>query len=248
MYDRGEIMTEEERLQILHFVHTSDIKYMKLPGIRGECKIDISDSRIPIAIWKIKQRLLQREGLKEYRSDPNFMDTLNITLPGGYIHAHKDPNGADMTVHSRFNVFIQLPDNHTTFYNRIPVETKERHYVMCRSGVDLHWSSKNMEKTPRIILSFGFMLPFKKVAELYKFPKRLEHLEIQEKKDIDIRLRVLDAIIKFQLYAIMYLRPSPSIHYSRVWERATYNEMMAETLTELKREMEDGISNDVGNM
>lgn len=236
MYDRGEIMTEEERLQILNFVHTSDIQYMKLPGIRGETKIHIDDPRIPIAIWKIKQRLLEREGLKEYRSDPNFMDTLNITLPGGYIHPHKDPNGPDLSVHSRFNVFIQLPDKHNTYYNNILVETKERHYVMCRSGVDMHWSSVNMTEIPRIILSFGFMLPVKKVLELYKFPKRLEHLEKEEQKNSHMSLRVLEAVLSFQMYSIIFLRPSPSIHYSRVWEMATYNEMMEDTLRRLREE------------
>jgi hypothetical protein len=107
---------------------------------------------------------------------------------------------------------------------------------MCRSGVDTHWSSVNMEETPRIILSFGFMLPVKKVLELYKFPKRLEHLEREEQMATDIRLRVFDAFFYFHLWCIILLRPTPSIHHSRVWETATYNEMMADTVARLKQE------------
>jgi hypothetical protein len=60
--------------------------------------------------------------------------------------------------------------NCQAYYADIPVEAKERHYVMCRSGIDFHTTSLNTDTFPRISLSYGFMLPFKKVDLIYKAP------------------------------------------------------------------------------
>jgi hypothetical protein len=167
MYDRGEIMTKEERLSIVEWVKTNIEKMQVLSLNRLQYKIFIDDMILPKAIWRIKKRLIEREGLHEYRQDPMFHDILINILNGGIIHPHTDPNGLfDGTIHCRFNVFIQVPDNFDTYYGGYLVEAKNGHYVMCRSGLDTHWSNMNTTES-RISLSFGYLLPQKKVDELY---------------------------------------------------------------------------------
>ena len=65
MYDRGEIMTEEERISILKWLKIveNSSRFYKSPINRGEYTLFLDDPGVPIAIWKIKRRLIEREGL-----------------------------------------------------------------------------------------------------------------------------------------------------------------------------------------
>ena len=192
MYDRGEIMSEKERLEILKFIYSDTFIFNILSYNRADSKISLDDKKLPIAIWKIKQRLLDREDLREFRSDPNFEDIITIIFPGGGIHPHTDPNGIDFTFHTRFNVFLQIPDKFNTFYGEEMIDAKERHYVMCRSGIDVHQSVINNTAIPRIALSFGFMLPISKILKLYKVPNRVE---------TDFYLKILYSIVYIHFFS-----------------------------------------------
>ena len=169
MYDRGELMTEEERMSIVDWIENNDAKMETLSLNRSQYKLYLNDKHLPIAIWKIKKRLIEKEGLHECRQDPLFQDMLACIYNGGIIHPHKDPNALDGMIHCRFNVFLQVPKNLDTYYGGYLVEAKNRHYVMCRSGIDLHWTNINTDDT-RISISFGYLLPEKKVNEIYKIP------------------------------------------------------------------------------
>jgi hypothetical protein len=130
----------------------------------------MDDKTVPIAVWKIKKRLIEREGLHTYRQDPIFEDILTLLSNGSVLHPHTDPNSLDGSMHCRFNVFLNVPDVFDTYYGEYRIEAKNRHYVMCRSGIDLHWSSEN-KMDDRVALSFGYILPMKKINELYIIPK-----------------------------------------------------------------------------
>lgn len=165
-------MSEEERLTILEWLETlkKNNKLRRLSNRRGDYQLYMDDSTVPIAIWKIKKRLIEREGLHIYRQDPQFGDILTVVHPGGRIPPHTDISSLDGSVHCRFNVFLNVPDNFNTYYGGYLVEAKNRHYVMCRSGIDMHWSSEN-KTDDRVALSFGYILPMKKINELYIIPK-----------------------------------------------------------------------------
>jgi len=170
MYDRGEIMTQEEQLTILKYIYNKDFLCSSLAAGRADFEFDLTTKNVPIELFKIKQRILEKEGLKGYDSHTYLGDLITFILPGGHIPRHTDKNSFDGYIHIRFNVFIQGSDTCKTFYDDILVDTKERHYVMCRSGIDPHWTERNMSKMPRIALSYGFMLPIEKVTQLYKIP------------------------------------------------------------------------------
>ena len=170
MYDRGEIMSINEQKTILKFIYDDKFLCSTLSANRADFEFDLTTKNIPIEIFKIKQRILERENLKEYDSHTYLGDLITFILPGGRIPRHTDKNGIDGRIHVRFNVFLQLPSICQTFYDGILVDTIERHYVMCRSGIDIHWTDINRSNMTRIALSFGFMLPIDKVSELYKIP------------------------------------------------------------------------------
>ena len=173
MYDRGEIMSEEEQSSILDWVEAmiSSGNLRQIENKKYDYDLQIDDKNTPTAIWKIKKRLIEREGLHEYRQDPSFKDIIMIMSNNGILHPHTDPNGLiDGTIHCRFNVFVQVPDKLDTYYGGSLVEAKNRCYVMCRSGIDLHWTTLNTDDT-RIVLSFGYLLPRQKMNEIYKVPE-----------------------------------------------------------------------------
>jgi hypothetical protein len=220
MYDRGTIMEDDERLQILKYIYTDKVLLNKLPFFRADYRLELTDKTVPIAIWKIKQRILEREDLKEYRSDPNFGDLITIIFPGGEIHKHRDPNGGDFSVHIRFNVFLQIPKEYDTFYGGNLVEAKERHYVLCRSGIDQHWTSTNNNSEPRIALSFGFMVPPSKLLKLYRLPEKFKHLET------NFILSYLKATIINNAVSIIFLQTPPSLQHDLPREKGTRSELM----------------------
>jgi hypothetical protein len=197
--------------------------FNRIPINRSEYPIKLSDPTIPVAIWKIKQRLIEKEDLTGYRQDPNFEDVISVMLPGGLIHKHRDPNGGDLSVHSRFNVFIQVPDKHDTYYGSGIVESKERHYVMCRSGLDYHWSSVNKERVPRIALSFGFMLPIHKVTALYKVPGTNPTSDL---------FTIIKGVLYSMAIAVILTDVPPSLqHNTKVWEKESFQDMMKKALS-----------------
>lgn len=186
MYDRGEIMTEEERISILEWLKVVEHseRFFRSPINRGEYTLFLDDPDVPIAIWKIKRRLIEREGLYKYRQDPLYgknnnrsNDFVTFIYNNGILQPHTDLNGIDGTIHCRFNVFLQVSSGCDTYYGGYLIEGNNRGYVMCRSGADTHWTTLNTGDA-RIALSFGYLLPRAKMDELYKIPQNRKKVEI----------------------------------------------------------------------
>jgi hypothetical protein len=177
-------MTEEERLEILKWAHT----FIPKPGVfnnsrkltyygpnRGDINFSIPDNdlSIPPIIFEIKKRIEKTEGLKNFDHDSHFGDFLSFVFKDGFIHKHKDPNYDEKKLfHLRFNVFIYIPKKGgTTYYCGNVVDTIEGSYVLCRSGIDYHWTDVNEDDNPRIALSFGYAVPGWKANDLCADPK-----------------------------------------------------------------------------
>jgi len=181
MYDRGVIMTEEERLEILNWFCENYFKMNIMLFGRVDYTLKSFDKSVPNAIWRIKKRIVEREGLQQYIQEPVFKDFLAAIMPGGRIHPHVDLNVGEF-IHSRFNVFIQLPSNDlNTFYAGKIIDSKEGHYTLCRSGLDYHWTNVLNENRPRVSLSFGFLIP-KDVLNVKYVSRPMKSLE--EKREL----------------------------------------------------------------
>ena len=182
MHDRGRVMTEEERIEIINWLCRSffslyvngvalgpDHRPTSVPG-RVRMELSPLDPTVPIAVWRIKKRIMDKEDLRDYEVEPMMRDLITIMLPGGQIFPHRDSNVNDY-IHSRFNVFLSQPANDfTTFYGGKPIDAKEGHYVLCRSGLDTHWTDILTDNIPRITISFGFLIPRKILNQMYDFP------------------------------------------------------------------------------
>ena len=160
MYDRGNIMTEEERQSIINWVCSNFYDQRISNDVRKlEYTFSIYDKTTPMAVWRIKNRIIHKEKLYHYIHEPIGRDVMLIHLQHGNTRPHKDSN-LNRFKHIRFNVGIMIPPTSAeTMYADKTVDIKEGHYVMCRSGLDLHQVNKNTSATPRIIISYGFLIP-----------------------------------------------------------------------------------------
>lgn len=180
--DRGRIMSEEERKEILDWVYLNKSNFLKILFNRLHCLILEHDTdknttgvkqplhpynpSLPPCIWKIKQRIIKKEDLFGYKQEPRFQDFIAVIPPTGYISKHVDLNKDDL-IHCRFNVFLEIPTKGgETYYNdRLVVDPKEGSYVLSKSGLEEHFTYPVQEGN-RIIISFGFLIPKERVNML----------------------------------------------------------------------------------
>lgn len=167
MYNRGRIMTDEER-DILHKWAVEHKGVFKIGNGRFHYIIrNTNDSSVHPLVWEIKNRIVEKEGLEYYDKEPVLMDFLAIIPKGGFIQKHRDGNKGEL-LHTRFNVFINAPKEGSmnTYYGGELVDAQACCYVLSRSGIDEHWTEISTSDEPRIALSFGYILPPAKVDEL----------------------------------------------------------------------------------
>jgi len=172
-------MTEEEQVEIINWFCENFHRTRELPHTKRDYMCKADDETVPPAFWAIKKRLVAREGLEGFEQEPEFKDFIGCILPGGKIQKHRDPNYGDR-VHTRFNCFLHLPSaNFRTYYDGKVVDARERGYVICRSGLEPHWTDVNEEETPRLSLSFGFLIPSQELERIYRtVPSEATHTGI----------------------------------------------------------------------
>lgn len=161
------VMTSEEQVEIVEWANKNYVNFINNGPGRQYHFLDTFED-IPICIWNIKQRVVEKEGLYEYRQEPVFRDYIGYIVNGGQIHPHKDPNNDflddDLLIHTRFNVFIQLPlKGGMPIYGNKKIDVKELEYIRCLSGLETHYCEKVEGEKARIILSFGFLIPQNKL-------------------------------------------------------------------------------------
>jgi hypothetical protein len=175
MENRGQILSEEERIEILDWINDNQYLLFDLTNSRNMYQFDTNNTTIPQSIWNLRQRIIKREGLENCIQEPTFQDFISMILTKGYIHHHTDPNH-DTLFHIRFNVCIQHPsDDFKVFYGGFPVDFSNGVYALSRSGIDMHYSTVNNSTLPRITISFGFLVTKEKLIQLFKPPRLSSH-------------------------------------------------------------------------
>jgi hypothetical protein len=148
-------MNEDEREEILTWIDENLSSFIPLPNNRLWC--DISTANVPACVWKIKQRLLELEGLHS-RMQTETPDFIVVILPGGFIHKHIDGNLGEF-IHYRYNFFIETPlEGGEIYYDDKCVDARECEYVILKAGLHEHWS-RPVVKGRRTTMSFGFYIP-----------------------------------------------------------------------------------------
>jgi hypothetical protein len=162
------ILTTDEQTIIVDWVK----KYYKYFMYNGESKYFQKlkyFNNAPQCIWDIKNRILDKENLYGFEEEPCFRDSIGIMFEGSQLHLHTDPNPTNSDlIHTRYNVYVQLPEKGGyPIYNNIHCRLKERTYICCRSGIDLHCCAKVEGNKERIVISFGFLLPMSRIENIY---------------------------------------------------------------------------------
>jgi len=163
-------MSDEERIEIIQsltdILNPKDTKCSD-PFNRIVMYFYEFYERLPPLIYEIKNRIIKKENLVNCFEEPHWLPHfVGLILPGGKIQRHTDINFGDL-IHIRVNVFLLQPhENFKTYYDDNVVNCDGCTYVICRSGMDYHWTDTNIYSLPRIFISFGFLLPKSKVIEL----------------------------------------------------------------------------------
>ena len=159
------ILTIEEQETIVKWTKNNYINFDKNGVNRYKKELDNLEN-VPDCIWNIKKKIIEKEKLHDAPMEPILRDSIGYMTDGGQLHKHKDPN-KDGLIHTRFNVYIQIPEKGgLPVYDEKVLKLKERTYICCRSGLDLHYCEKVEGPRERIILSFGFLLPFNRVSNI----------------------------------------------------------------------------------
>lgn len=132
-----------------------------IPNPRGPYRGKALFEQIPEnleILYKIKNRIISFEGLKENEFEFFRGDFLSIQRNGAQVTEHKDENPYDKSFHSRrYNVFISLPEKGgLPIYNGEVLYVIERALLKVESGIFPHSTTKIESEKPRILLSYGF--------------------------------------------------------------------------------------------
>jgi len=173
--NRGQIISEEERV-LLYDWATECIRSKKSESkgsnthyhffLKHPYGKNLEGITPPNIVWEIKNRIMLKENLSHFtQTDETLRDLLLVVEPGGSLEKHTDANKGSL-IRVRFNVFIKVPQNDmTTVYGTQIADTRECCYVMCRCGIDPHYTTVNKDAYSRISISFGWFVPFDFLAK-----------------------------------------------------------------------------------
>jgi hypothetical protein len=162
------IISLEEQTAIVDWTKKNCNKFKKTGFNRSMIGLHLVPD-FPEFVKEIKQRIELKENLKEYRQEPTIRDAIGIMVNGGKLPEHLDSNQQNNSlIHARYNIYVQIPlKGGLPVYNNQIINIKERNYVCCRSGIDLHSCLQVEGEKERIVLSFGYLVPIEKIHEIH---------------------------------------------------------------------------------
>lgn len=161
------IITEDEQIQIVEWCRKNYKDFIITGYNRRAMQLD-RPIDIPKCVWDIKTRIIEKENLQNEIQEPCMKDSIGYMQNDGKLHVHKDNNNNDKgLIHTRFNVYVQIPEKGgLPIYDGKLHKLKERTYICCRSGMDVHSCSIVKGNRERIILSYGYLLSQERVNNI----------------------------------------------------------------------------------
>jgi hypothetical protein len=176
-----EVITEEEQSILIEWTHLNYRNFILnknnggyfifIDNLNAEIKLNKSSTingEILKILIEIRERIVNLENLNDSKESNELGHFLYYMESGTRLHRHKDPND-EGTYHIRFNVLIQAPEKGgVPIYAGKKMKQKERHYIICRSGLDYHESTLIEGNKPKMLISYGFAIDSSKTEH---FPK-----------------------------------------------------------------------------
>lgn len=161
------ILNIEEQKIIVDWTKSNYLRLNDNGGLKNKYMKSMDEiPDIPDVVWKIKERIIEKEFLDDAKQEPRFKDSIGYMIEGGQLHEHTDQNIEDL-IHTRFNVYVQIPkEGGLPIYNNKLCSLKERTYICCRAGIDKHYSQMVIGERERIVLSYGFLLPYERIKNI----------------------------------------------------------------------------------
>lgn len=177
-FDDDVICSIEEQKHIIEWTKNNYHLFKKNGHNRYNCLIS-NFNDIPQCVWSIKNKIMFKENLYNYQQEPHYKDSLGYMFDNSQLHVHTDPNVGNL-IHTRFNVYVKLPTlGGYPIYNGKVLRLKERTYLCCRAGLEPHFCQK--VKGERIILSYGFLMPFNDICKINYYYQCNLNYSVQKK-------------------------------------------------------------------
>lgn len=157
---KPKIITKKEQNFLLSWTYQNESKFESNPvGPNRKFYSFNNDLNIPSLLFEIKDRIIQKENIKIWTNEPMYGDYIGWISENGFIHEHKDLNVGSLS-HIRYNLFLSVPKKGgEPIYNSKKINYYERMYFKCNSGNEMHSCEKVIGKKPRIVISYGFLIP-----------------------------------------------------------------------------------------
>lgn len=152
----NDIITIPEQLYLLYWIYKNKRKF--IPNLKGPNRkwMDINFENSPKLIWDIRNRIILKENLIDYKEELSIGNIITCGLQNSFIHPHTD-NSSDNYDHIRYNLCLLKPfDGGDCFYNNEKFFLKERRYIKCNAS-KIHYTTPVIGIKPRIIISYGFL-------------------------------------------------------------------------------------------
>ena len=159
------IISKKEQKILLEWIYENEDKFTSNPaGPERKFYSFGDDPTFPQLFLDVKRRILEKENVKPFSEKPYsrkgdpYKDYIGWVSHGGHIHPHQDPT-EEPYQHVRYNLFLSTPKKGgRPIYDGKKLRMRERSYIRCNSGNELHGSDLVLGNKPRIIVSYGVLL------------------------------------------------------------------------------------------
>jgi hypothetical protein len=159
------IISKEEKNILLDWIYENEDKFTPNPaGPERKFYSFGDDPTLPQLFLDVKKRILKRENIKPFTENPYsrmgvpYKDYIGWVSEGGHIHPHQDPT-QEPYQHIRYNLFLSTPKKGgIPIYNYKRLRMRERSYLRCNSGNEVHGCDFVEGNKPRIVVSYGVLI------------------------------------------------------------------------------------------
>lgn len=164
---RVSLFTEKERDAIIQWIVAKQKLFINEDGKKWAV---LNFLKCPEEVWTIKERVIDTFSLHGFPMEPMFMDFASYMEDGSQVHMHCDPCDDGSMIHLRINVLLQKASEGgqpilESSKGGIILDVPEGSCWVNIAGLQGHGTTKVQGDTPRIALSFGFLVPFEFVIK-----------------------------------------------------------------------------------